>query len=413
MKDFIDTFKKKSLMVYCHIMKILFYRYGSICEPDMIETFRHLGLEVTEECTQISKKNTTGSDTVEALSKLFKKDSYLFVFSVNFFPAVSEICKLYNIVYVSWTVDSPVIELFSPSLANSCNRTFYFDRAQYERFSPANPEGSFHLPLATNPVRWQKAVSAASPDIRRRFTSDISFVGSLYKEKDPYLLIKDIPPYASGYINGLKNAQTLLFGVNIIEPSLNDKVMSLFEPLVPDLHTPYCENSDSVKRYIFANSFIGSDLAWHERLLYLNSLAKYFDVDLYTGSDTSELNGVHIHSTVKTLTEMPLVFNLSRINLNITTRSIQTGLSLRNFDICGCGGFLMTNYQEELPELYEPGTEAEYFSSEDELVDKCAYYLEHEDERAAIAQRGYERTVSSHSYEIRIAEMIRLINSTI
>ena len=168
-------FQKNIPYAILHIMKILFYRYGSICEPDMIEAFRRLGLEVMEECSQVTDKRTTASDTVETLSEIFKKEGFLFVFSVNFFPAVSEICKLFNIIYVSWTVDSPILELFSPSLKNANNRTFYFDRAQYERFSPANPEGSFHLPLATNPARWQKVTSAASPSDRRRFSSDISF----------------------------------------------------------------------------------------------------------------------------------------------------------------------------------------------------------------------------------------------
>ena len=92
-------------------MKILFYRYGSICEPDMISAFKNLGLEVSEERSQITNKKISGSEIVETLSKLFKKDSYLFVFSVNFFPAVSEICRLYNVIYVSWTVDSPVLEI--------------------------------------------------------------------------------------------------------------------------------------------------------------------------------------------------------------------------------------------------------------------------------------------------------------
>ena len=86
-------------------------------------------------------------------------------------------------------------------------------------------------------------------------------------------------------------------------------------------------------------------------------------------------------------TEMPLVFHESRINLNITMRPIATGLSLRLFDVCGCGGFLLTNWQEELPELYEPGVEAEYFGSKEELLDKAGYYLEHDEERAEIARR--------------------------
>ena len=38
-------------------MKIYFYRYGSICEPDVIDSFKRLGLDVDEETIEISKKN--------------------------------------------------------------------------------------------------------------------------------------------------------------------------------------------------------------------------------------------------------------------------------------------------------------------------------------------------------------------
>ncbi|MCR4584438.1 MAG: glycosyltransferase [Lachnospiraceae bacterium] len=395
------------------LMKILFYRYGSICEPDMILAFGKLGLEVLELRADSTASPSGSTADLDRLVSLFTKERFLFVFTVNFFPPVSEVCNIYRILYVCWTVDSPVPELFSPALSNTCNRIFYFDRAQYRYFSAFNPSCSFHLPLATNPKRWNRVISGAAASDRRSFSSDISFVGSLYSEKNPYRLIKDIPAYAEGYIRAVEEAQLLLYGVNFVEDMLNENIMDMFLPLVPDLHTPLCENSPAAARYVLANSFIGCDIASIERTRILTALAAHFDVDLYTASDTSELSGVHVHKPVASLTEMPLVFNGSRINLNITLRSIQSGLSLRNFDICGCGGFLMTNYQEELPELYEPGVEAEYFSSTEELLDKCAYYLDHEEDRAAIAKRGYERTVSSHSYDIRIAEMIRLINSTI
>lgn len=45
--------------------------------------------------------------------------------------------------------------------------------------------------------------------------------------------------------------------------------------------------------------------------------------------------------------EMPYVFNNSRINLNITLRSIKSGIPLRAMDICGAGGFLLSNYQAD------------------------------------------------------------------
>ena len=130
----------------------------------------------------------------------------------------------------------------------------------------------------------------------------------------------------------------------------------------------------------------------------MNALAEYFDVDLYTLSSTDELNNLRNHSGANSQIEMPLVFCESKINLNITMRPIATGLSLRVYDICGCGGFLLTNWQAELPELYEPGVEVEYFTSQEELIDKAGYYLEHDEERRAIAMRGYERTKAEHTY---------------
>ena len=110
---------------------------------------------------------------------------------------------------------------------------------------------------------------------------------------------------------------------------------------------------------------------------------------------------------------MPLVFNRSKINLNITIRPIQSGLSLRVFDVIGCGGFLMTNYQSELEEYYTPGKEVETYSSVEELIDKCGYYLSHDDERKEIARKGYERTKAQHTYEIRFAQMIKTIYQTL
>lgn len=395
-------------------MEILFYRYNSICEPDIIRCFEGMGLTVTEEKTQIIKKDTTPSQTVEVVGKLLQEHRFLFVFSINFFPALSEVCRIFKTPYVCWTVDAPVQELFSPSLSNDCNRIFYFDRAQYLYFRDRNPEHSFHLPLATNVSRWDKVIAGASETQRRKYACDISMVGSLYSEKNAYRKVKGLDEYHKGYIRGLVEAQLQVYGVNFIESMITDDLMKALDPIIPDLHQPLCEGDPDSQRYLIAHSFIGSELAEVERLRLLKALSEEFDVDLYSFSDASELPKIRLHPEgAKTLTEMPLIFHESRINLNITIRPIQTGLSLRNFDVCGCGGFLMCNWQEELPEMYEPGVEVETFASTEELLDKTEYYLSHEEERSRVARAGYERTVAEHTYEKRIAEMIRLINSTL
>jgi len=316
--------------------------------------------------------------------------------------------------FVTCILILPVLELFSPSLKNKCNRIFLFDRSQYLYFKERNPEGIFYLPLATNTERWDSVIGKASEAELKKYASDVSLVGSLYSEKNPYKKIKGMSEYTKGYIQGLIEAQLQVYGVNFIESMLTDKIMNELDPLVPDLHQPLCEGDKAAQKYHIAHSIIGSEIAETERIRLLKALSEYYDVDLYTFSDASQLPKVHVHDKgVKTLTEMPLVFNQSRINLNITMRPIATGLSLRLFDVCGCGGFLLTNWQEELPEFYEPGTEAEYFGSVDELLDKAGYYLEHEDERVAIARAGYERTKACHTYDIRIAEMIRVVNGTL
>lgn len=421
-------------------MEILFYRYGSICEPDIIKCLRSMELEVVEENSQVTNKKVSPSETVAAVSELIKKHSFLFVFTINFFPAVSDICQIYKIPYVCWTVDCPVMELFSPALANDCNRVFMFDKAQYEYFRHINPERIFHLPLATNVSRWDQVISQASSKDLNRFTSDISFIGSLYEEKDPYDKIQGLSEYTKGYVEGMIEAQLQVYGYNMLEDLLNispdnpavlpgsfsynglhnikkqesclPPIMQDFMEHVPDLtrspYAPYFSPS-----YIMAHHFIGMHAAVIERHRLLSMLSENHAVDLYTFSDTGRLPKVHNRGGAKTLTEMPLIFHQSRINLNMTIRPIQTGLSLRVFDILGCGGFLLTNYQQELGELYEIGKDVEVFTSKEELADKAAYYLTHDEERQKIAGNGYEKTRALHTYETRISQMIRIIFKTI
>lgn len=69
----------------------------------------------------------------------------------------------------------------------------------------------------------------------------------------------------------------------------------------------------------------------------------------------------------------------------------------------------MTNYQEELNDYFEIGKDIEAYGSIDELLEKCAYYLEHEDIRRKIAENGYEKVKKYHTYNVRIAEMLRKV----
>lgn len=391
-------------------MTVLFYRYGNICESDILNIFRSFNIDVIEETAEITDKTISPAKCVELVSHSIELHHPVFVFSINFFPAIAEVCHIYKILYLCWSVDSPVLELFSKAIQYQTNRIFLFDKAQYEYFYPYNENCIYHLPLATATERFDKILETLSVEDTAKYSSDISFVGSLYTEKNPFYALPSLPEYVSGYIQGIVDASLKVYGYNFTEEVLTQEIIDCIKTADPKFYSPANTITDP-SCYVAAHSYIGMRIAEAERIRTLNTLAEHFDVHLYTRSDSSSLHGVHVHGGIKTHTEMPKVFHLSKINLNITIKPIQTGLPLRIFDIMGCGGFLMTNYQPELTEHFEIGTDLETYSSMDELIDKCNYYLTHEETRKQIAQTGYLKVQKCHNYTKRLMDMIRIATS--
>lgn len=387
-------------------MNILFYRYGSICEPDIIASFKHLGFNITEDTREVYNKQLLPSDCIKGLNELLKQDTYSFIFSINFFPSVSDVCNIWGIPYLCLIVDSPVLELFSTSLANPCNKVFLFDRQLYNDFHHINPDGIFHIPLATNVRDNYATATMASAADRARFSSDISFIGSLYSEKCLYNQIT-LPEKMRGYVDGLIEAQLLVYGYNFIEECVTPELIEAFCKVRPEL----INFPDSMKvdtKAVIAQHIISVKVAEQERLRYLKVLSEHYNVDLYTGSDTSSMPLIHNRGFAKTNTEMPIIFHQSKINLNLTAKSIRSGLSLRIFDVLGCEGFLITNYQAELPEYFNIGEDLEAYTSLDDLMGKCEYYLLHDKERQEIAHNGFEKVKKYHTYDIRLTQMLEI-----
>ncbi len=77
----------------------------------------------------------------------------------------------------------------------------------------------------------------------------------------------------------------------------------------------------------------------------------------------------------------------------------------RNFEIPGCGGFLLTGDADNLKDYYIDGKEIVVFRGVDDLIEKAKYYLEHGKEREEIARAGYEKTLREHTYEKRFNEI--------
>ncbi len=393
-------------------MKLLFYRYGSICEPDIIDGFRELGLEISEITNEVREKHLLPSDCVKFVSDYLLQHPVDFVFSINFFPAVAEVCHIFRLPYLCWIVDSPVMELYTAPIVHDTNRIFLFDRTLYDEISPLNPECVFYLPLATNVRGKDELLAKTSPGARSHFAADVSFIGSLYTEKCPFDGLNDPPDYLRGYLDGLMEAQLKIYGWFFIEELLTDGIVSDFVSHFPDFYRLRGKNY-LTDRVTLAQLYIGPKITVMERDRAMRLLSEKYSVSVYTGSDTSAYPKLKNCGLAKTLTEMPLIFHESKVNLNLTARSIRSGLPLRIWDILGSGGFCITNYQIGLSDLLTPGEHLISYGSFEELDETVGYYLAHEKERQEIARNGYEYVKEHHTYPIRLSQMLSLAFDTL
>ncbi len=387
-------------------MDILFYRYNSICEPDMIAVLARLGHKVSEVTEEMANKDLGAKRQMELVSGALKAQAYQAVFSVNFFPVVSEVCNIFHVPYVCWVVDCPVMELYSHSIRNPWNRIFLFDYALYEEFCQENPEGIFYLPLGADYQRLDALLEGMTEEDRKEYAAEVSFVGSLYTEKCPYNRLKG-DTYLKGYLDGVIEAQLKIYGYNLLEDCITDEVLEGFQKAVPFYQFP--ERAAHNHRAAMAHLYLGNKVTEQERLRLLKRVSEEFELDLYTASDFSPLPRAHYRGLAKTATEMPKIFRLSKVNLNFTSKPIRTGLPLRVWDILGAGGFLLTNFQSEIPEYFEVGKDLETFASEEELVEKVRYYLAHGEEREKIARNGYQKAKEQYSLETRIRQMLECL----
>ena len=337
------------------------------------------------------------------LAKL-QNNNYDCIFSFNFYPIISKVANAVGIKYVSWSFDSPCMTLYTEAIFNSCNYIFVFDNTDALRLKNMGVENVFHMPLAVNTCKLN---SLLGTNIKNTpFQYDISFVGKTYTDRTNFFDdIKNMPEYYKGYFDCLVKAQMDIYGF--------DFGSTLFtEGFVEKLDFVNFNLSDEIlltKADIFTQLF-QKKITSVERIDILKMLSELgYSVSHFAPEQATVLDKVRYMGYIDYDKEMPKVFRNSKINLNISLRSILSGIPLRCLDVMGAGGFLLSNYQPELAAFFEDGVEMVMYTSREDLINKVQYYLINEDERIAIAIRGQKKIEQEFSYDIVLDKIWNIV----
>lgn len=390
-------------------MNLLIFEYEHMAIEDLCETLTNLGHTYTV-ITDENIYNHIDEAFDTRFDKLIESASYDAVFTFNYFPIISSCCKKHNIPYIAFVYDSPLVSLYSYTIINPCNYVFLFDRQTYLEFKKENIPTVYYMPLAVNTSRLDKMTASAVSASRHPldfYRSDISFVGTMYNEvHNLFDRMEHLSDYTKGYLQGIMQAQMKVYGYYFIEELLSKEIIEDMQhslPLQP--------RSDSVKstEWLFAHYVIARKIANLERTALLKAVSEHFNTKLYTPNPTPELPQIYNMGSVDYQRQMPYVFKNSAINLNISLRSIRSGIPLRCFDIMGCGGFLLSNYQGDFYEHFIPGEDLVLFDSQEDFLNKCDYYLKHDNERLQITANGYGKVKEFHTYEVRLKEIFEVV----
>lgn len=326
-----------------------------------------------------------------------------YVLTINFNQYISEVCELLKIPYLAWVIDTPCYPIYDKAINHSHSFTFIYDAAVARRLRQSGVRQVYHLPVAANMERIGQ-IDVQQQDSAPEY--DISFVANLTRTEYrtsilPHLSVQT-NERCSQLIDSLDQPEAFLNMADQLDENLIATIQrESGYPLAGDHYLPVAHKL----AYL-----LGREHSWQERIEVIQSLEKHFSIGVYGNEEwRAQVSGYVGHADH--FTEMPRIFQGSKINLNIIRSFVESGLPMRVFDVLSCGGFLVTNDKEDLHRLFTDGKDLVTYRDTQDLIEICAYYLEHDEERRTIAQLGRSTLAQNHTFVQRMTDMLTTVQS--
>lgn len=161
-------------------------------------------------------------------------------------------------------------------------------------------------------------------------------------------------------------------------------------------------------------SFVGSLSMDHKgRMEWLERLCNHVDVRVWGPG----VAGLPANSAVRKAyqgeawgAEMYRVLRRSRLTLNYHIGIAEDfANNMRLYEATGVGACLVTDWKQNLGEMFGPGKEVLAYKSTEECIELIRHHLDHDAERTAVANAGHDRTLREHTYLQRMQELVEIV----
>ncbi|MDR2892313.1 MAG: glycosyltransferase [Deltaproteobacteria bacterium] len=309
----------------------------------------------------------------------------------------------------SWFVDNPNLILYSyDNLVSPWTAVFTWDADNQAPLRQMGFEHVFYLPLGTDHLRFAPpqdpdALLKKHPDWR----AGVSFVGNsmLHKVRArlkqinlPPILLDCYHETAAGFADS--DARSVSAYLETRHPE-QFRAFQAMEPLERRLgyeamltwEATLQYRLDCVQGTLDQHPLIVGDDGWFELF-------------------ADETRPWRYHSELTYYTDLPEFYPLSDINFNCTSKQMKGAVNQRIFDVPAAGAFVLTDWREQIENLFEPGKEVICFHAPEEVPDLLKHYLRHPAERQKITQAARKRILDQHCYEHRLETVISHMRKT-
>jgi spore maturation protein CgeB len=370
--------------------------------PEVMRAFRQLGHEV--HLALFDKRRDQGEEVLRQLLVEVRDFTPDLVFTINHLGFDREGLLLdtlhrLRVPSVSWYVDSPAIILsLYDGPQSDLAFIFVWDPTYIPEVRSLGFERVFPLPLATDPEIFSPRRARGKRPQQVSFVGN-SLVGSVQQKLSRLPDSEDFREMFSRLSQAFKP-----------QPFRNLESLLVSEGLGNELLIRGLDRQGL--------SDLEAALLWRATLEYRLTCVREllsFEPIIYGDSGWRELLGEDflLRPEVNYYDELPQVYGATAINFNATSLQMKAAVNQRVFDAPAAGGFVLTDFREQLAELFEVGEEVACFIDPGEIGDLVRYYLQHPEVRERITAKARSRVLAKHTYRHRAAAMLDTMRRTL